>query len=584
MADITTDVMVIGTGPAGSATAALLATYGINTFIINRYRWLANTPRAHITNQRTMEVLRDLGQNVEDEAYMHAADQDLMGENVFCESLAGEEIGRMKSWGKHPLSRAEHIMSSPTRMNDLPQTFMEPLLFKTACSRGAQSRMSCEYISHVQDKDGVTVTCNDRLTNKHFTVRAKYLVGCDGGNSLVAEHLGLPFEGKMGLGGSINILFRADLSKYVAHRPSVLYWIMQPGADVGGIGMGVVRMVRPWNEWLIIWGYDISKPAPIIEATMATQVARQLVGDPKLEIDLISANTWTVNNMYATHMQKDRVFIMGDAAHRHPPSNGLGSNTSIQDAFNLAWKLAMVVKGQATLKLLESFSEERAPIAKQIVTRANQSISEFGPIFQALGMDGGMDHEKIKRNMDARTEATPEAEKQREALRKAIAFKNYEFDCHGIEMNQRYYSSAIANDGQKEPSFEKDKDLHYAPTTWPGARIPHIWVFDKAGKQHSTLDITGKGRFTILTGIGGEAWVEAAKTLSKKLGFEIKTHIIGPRRDFEDHTGDWARASEISDGGCLLVRPDQHVAWRAFNASSSAENDLGKALNKILGH
>ena len=584
MADIITDVMVIGTGPAGSATAALLATYGINTFIINQYRWLANTPRAHITNQRTMEVLRDLGRNVEDEAYMHAADQDLMGENVFCESLAGEEIGRMKSWGKHPLSRAEHIMSSPTKMNDLPQTFMEPLLYKTAASRGAQSRMSCEYLSHTQDKDGVTVTCKDRLTNKDFTVYCKYLVGCDGGNSLVAEQAGLPLEGKMGVGGSMNILFRADLSKYVAHRPSVLYWVMQPGANVGGIGMGLVRMVRPWNEWLIVWGYDINQPAPVVDATLATQVARQLVGDPKLEIDLISANTWTVNNMYATQMQKERVFIMGDAAHRHPPSNGLGSNTSIQDAFNLAWKLAMVVKGHATPKLLESFSQERAPIAKQIVTRANQSIAEFGPIFQALGMDGGMDHEKIKRNMDARTEATPEAEKQREALRKAIAFKNYEFDCHGIEMNQRYYSSAIVNDGQKEPAFEKDKDLHYAPTTWPGARIPHIWVFDKAGKQHSTLDITGKGHFTLLTGIGGEAWVEAAKVLSGKRGFEIKTRVIGPRRDYEDHTGDWARASEIADGGCLLVRPDQHVAWRSMKASASAEKDLSSALNKILGH
>ena len=584
MADITTDVMVIGTGPAGSATAALLATYGINTFIINQYRWLANTPRAHITNQRTMEVLRDLGRNVEDEAYMHAADQDLMGENVFCESLAGEEIGRMKSWGKHQLSRAEHIMSSPTKMNDLPQTFMEPLLFKTACSRGAQGRMSCEYLSHTQDKDGVTVTCKDRLTNKDFTVRAKYLVGCDGGNSLVAEHAGLPLEGKMGVGGSMNILFRADLSKYVAHRPSVLYWVMQPGANVGGIGMGLVRMVRPWNEWLIVWGYDINQPAPIVDAKLATEVARQLVGDPKLEIDLISANTWTVNNMYATHMQRDRVFIMGDAAHRHPPSNGLGSNTSIQDAFNLSWKLAMVLKGQATPKLLETFSTERAPIAKQIVTRANQSIAEFGPIFEALGMDGSIDHEKIKHRMDGRTEATPEAEKQREALRKAIAFKNYEFDCHGIEMNQRYYSSAIVNDGQKQPAFEKDKDLHYAPTTWPGARIPHIWVFDKQGKQHSTLDITGKGHFTILTGIGGEAWVKAAKALAKKLRIEIKTRVIGPRRDFEDHTGDWARASEINDGGCLLVRPDQHVAWRAFKASASAEKDLGAAFNKILGH
>jgi 2,4-dichlorophenol 6-monooxygenase len=584
MADMTTDVMVVGTGPAGSATAALLASYGVNTFIINQYRWLANTPRAHITNQRTMEVLRDLGERVEEEAYQQATEQDLMGENVFCESLAGEELGRMKSWGKHPLSRAEHQLSSPCHMNDLPQTFMEPILFKTACSRGAQSRMSCEYVSHEQDKDGVTVTVKDRLMDTTFTVRAKYLVGADGGNSLIAEHAGLPLEGKMGVGGSMNILFRADLSKYVAHRPSVLYWVMQPGADVGGIGMGLVRMIRPWNEWLIVWGYDINQPAPVVDAEMATSVARQLVGDPKLEIELISANTWTVNNMYATKMQKDRVFIMGDAAHRHPPSNGLGSNTSIQDAFNLAWKLSAVVKGQATPKLLESYSQERAPIAKQIVTRANQSIGEFGPIFEALGMDGGVDHDKIKRSMNGRADATPQAEKQRAALRKAIAFKNYEFDCHGVEMNQRYVSSAIHADGQKEPAFTKDKELHYAPTTWPGARLPHVWVFDGQGKQHSTLDLTGKGHFTLLTGIGGEAWAKAAEGLGKQLGLPLKVRVIGPRRDYEDHTGDWARASEIEDSGCLLVRPDHHVAWRAFTASPTAEKDLSSALHRILGH
>jgi 2,4-dichlorophenol 6-monooxygenase len=584
MADITTDVMVIGTGPAGGAMSALLATQGIETFVINRYRWLANTPRAHITNQRTMEVLRDLGKNVEAEVYMQAADQDLMGENVFCVSLAGEELGRMKSWGKHPNSRAEHLLSSPCRMNDLPQTFMEPILFKTACSRGAQARMSCEYVSHVQDKDGVTVTCNDRLTNKHFTVRAKYLVGADGGNSLVAEHAGLPFEGKMGVGGSMNILFRADLSKYVAHRPSVLYWVMQPGADVGGIGMGLVRMVRPWNEWLIVWGYDISKPAPEVDAALATQVARQLVGDPELEIDLISANTWTVNNMYTKHMQKDRVFIMGDAAHRHPPSNGLGSNTSIQDAFNLAWKLALVVNGKATPTLLESYSQERAPIAKQIVTRANQSIAEFGPIFQALGMDGGVEHAKIQRNMDARCDTGEKAEAQREALRKAIAYKKYEFDCHGVEMNQRYASSAVIADGSKAPGHDIDMELHYVPTTHPGARIPHVWVFDSAGQQHSTLDITGQGAFTLITSIGGEAWVDAAKKLAKTKGITIHTRVIGPRRDFEDHTGEWARAREITDSGCVLVRPDQHVAFRAMKASVTAEKDLTSALNSILGH
>jgi len=399
MPDITTDVLIIGTGPAGSASAALLSTYGVDNMVINRYRWLANTPRAHITNQRTMEVLRDLGREVEDEVYLFAAEQDLMGENIFCTSLAGEEIGRMKSWGKHPLSRAEHQLSSPTFMNDLPQTFMEPLLFKAACSRGTQARMSTEYRSHVQDADGVTTTCVDRLTGKEFSVRSKYLIGADGGNSKVVEHAYLPFAGEMGVAGSINILFKADLSKYVAHRPSVLYWVVQPGADVGGIGMGLVRMVRPWNEWLIVWGYDINQPAPDVDTAFATKVARELIGDPDIDVEIEQVSTWTVNNLYATQMSNGRVFGMGDATHRHPPSNGLGSNTSIQDAFNLAWKLAHVIKGKAGPKLLASYSRERAPVAKQIVARANKSIDEFGPIFEALGLLDSIDPVKMQQNM-----------------------------------------------------------------------------------------------------------------------------------------------------------------------------------------
>lgn len=584
MSQINTDVLIIGTGPAGSASAALLSSYGIDNMVINRYRWLANSPRAHITNQRTMEVLRDLGNEVEAEAYMHATDQELMGTNVFCESLSGEELGRLQTWGNHPNSKAEHLLSSPTFMNDLPQTFMEPLLFKTACSRGTQARMSCEYQNHIEDEEGVLTTILDRLTNEEFTVRSKYLIGADGGNSKVVENTGLPIEGEMAIAGSINFLFKADLTKYVAHRPSVLYWVMQPGSNVGGIGMGVVRMVRPWNEWLAIWGYDINGPRPELSDNEAKEIIRDLVGDRKLDIDLQGVSYWTNNDAYATQLSKGRVFIMGDAAHRHPPSNGLGSNTSIQDAFNLCWKMALVLKGQAGETLLESYNVERAPIAKQIVTRANKSIGEFGPIFEALGLIGHTDPEIMKANMIKRCNNDEQAAEQRRKLREAIAFKKYEFDAHGVEMNQRYDSTAIFKDGQPDPGFVEDEELHYQPTTWPGARIPHIWLFENStGKKVSTLDLTGKGKFSIITGIGGEDWLAAAKEIEKDTGIFIRTVMIGPRHEIADHTGDWARASDISDNGCLLVRPDQHIAWRAHKLTENPTLDMYNAIKLILG-
>ena len=582
MADITTDVLIVGTGPAGSATAALLSTYGVANMAINRYRWLADSPRAHITNQRTMEVLRDLGREVEDEAYLFATDKDLMGNNVFCESLAGEELGRMQSWGNSPASQAAHLIASPTRMNDLPQTFMEPLLFKTACSRGTQARMSSEYVSHLQDADGVTTTVRDRLTGKDFTVRSKYLVGADGGNSLVAEHAQIPLEGQMGVAGSINLLCKMDLTKYVAHRPSVLYWVLQPGSNVGGIGMGVVRMVRPWNEWLIIWGYDINQPRPELSDDQAKAIIRSLVGDPDIPIEMTGISYWTVNNVHATRMQNGRVFVMGDAAHRHPPSNGLGSNTSIQDAYNIAWKLAHVLKGAASPKLLDSYSDERAPIAKQIVTRANQSIGEFGPIFEALGLLGSVDPVKMQENMDKRCDSGEAAEQQRAALRAAIAFKKYEFDSHGVEMNQRYASQAVVTDGQQPPAPNDDMELHYQPTTWPGARLPHCWLFDARGVKHSTLDLCGKGVFTLFTGNGGEAWEQAAAGVGADLGVTIKVHVIGPRKPVQDHLGDWSRVRETQDSGAILVRPDQHVAWRHDCLPADPTAELRRVLTSIL--
>ncbi|MGW1344576.1 FAD-dependent oxidoreductase [Kribbella sp. NPDC002412] len=574
---ITTDVLIVGSGPAGGAASLFLSTYGVDNVVLTRYGWTANTPRAHITNQRTIELMRDMG--IEDQVMDHGTEHALMGQTAFCTSLAGEEIGRIRTWGTHPRRLADYTEASPTLPCDLPQTLFEPILLSTAASRGARLRFNTEYLSLEQDDDGVTATVRDRLSDTTYQIRAKYLIGADGGRSKVAQDIGLPMAGSMDIEGSMNIVFEADLSRYVAHRPSVLYWVLQPGAQIGGIGAGLIRMVRPWNEWLIVWGYDINQPAPVVDEAMATEIVHNLVGDDTIDVKLKSTSVWSVNHMYAEQATVGRVFCMGDAIHRHPPSNGLGSNTSIQDAYNLAWKLSLVLKGHASPDLLKTYDEERVPIARQIVERANKSRTQFGQIFRALGMTPDA---PPGRTIESRKDDTPDGAAQREELRTAIELKDYEFNAHGVELGQRYRSAAVIGDGTAEPSYDRDPELYYHPTTWPGARIPHCWL-TRGSETVSTLDVVGKGRFTLLTGIGGDAWVKAAQSVSEHLGVPIEPFVVGPGHELDDLYGDWARAREIPDEGCLLVRPDAHIAYRAFDLPEDATDVLEQAMNTLLG-
>lgn len=574
-----TDVLIVGSGPAGSSAALMLSTYGIDNLVITKHRWLADTPRAHYKNQRTMEVFRDL--NVADEILAKASPKEVMGNVVFCTSLVGEELGRLPYGANRPQRQSDYSLASPAEHYDLPQTLLEPILLSNAAERGSHVRFDTEFLRLDQDERGVTAHVLDRLKREPYEIRAKYLIGADGGNSLVAEQIGLPMEGHMGLAGSISIILQADLSHLVAHRPGYLWWIMQPGANVGGIGMGLLRMVRPWNEWQIVWGYDMSAGEPDVSEIDAVGIARQLIGDASVDITIRSVSTWTVNQKYATKYSQGRVFCMGDAVHRHPPSNGLGSNTSIQDAYNLAWKMAMVLKGQASDRLLNTYDQERAPIGKQIVERANKSIEQFGSIFSALGLGANLDAEQMRANMSVLKEASAAGAEKRKMLREAVELKSYEFATQGVELNQRYESDAVCPDGTAQPAWQRDPELYYQASSRPGARLPHAWL-DRQGTQVSSLDVVGKGKFTLLTGLNGQIWLEAAKHLSRELNIEIAAHVIGPGHALQDLYGDWADVTEIPEDGCLLVRPDAFIAWRKAD-SAAAMDSLRPALREILG-
>ena len=577
---VETEVLIVGSGPAGSSMSLFLATYGVDHLVISKYFWTANTPRAHITNQRTVEIMRDLG--IEERIKLYGTPHHLMGDTSFCTSLAGEEIGRVRTWGTHPLRESEYLSASPSSNYDLPQNLFEPILVDASSSRGGRFRFGVEYLSHRQYDEYVEVTVSDRLTGDKYAIRCKYLIGADGGRSKVAVDMGASMEGKMDIAGSMNIVFRADLSKYVAHRPSVLYWVLQPGADIGGIGLGLVRMVRPWNEWLIVWGYDIDAPPPEVNEEFAKGVVRNLVGDETIDPIIDSVSLWGNNRMYATTYRKGRVFIMGDAAHRHPPSNGLGSNTSIQDAYNLAWKLALVINKKAGDGLLTSYQEERAPIGKQIVLRANKSIEEFGAILSALGVTDTINVDVMKSNMAQLHDESSIGLSRRQRLLEAFDLKDYEFNAHGVELGQRYSSSAVMGDGSEEPKYSRDPELYYHPTTYPGARLPHVWVVDEAQQKVSTHDICGKGRFTLLTGTNGSRWKMAAEKVSDELGVKIDAYIIGPGQRYRDVYNDFAKVREVEEDGALLVRPDMHIGWRSMSMVEDPEVALASTMRQIL--
>lgn len=577
---IETDVVIVGSGPAGASAALFLSTLGIANVMVTKYRWTANTPRAHITNQRTMEIMRDLG--LEAQVLAEATEHRLCGDTVFCTSIAGEEIGRIRTWGTHPAREADYQLASPALVCDIPQTYLEPILVKNATVRGTQSRFSTEYLSHAQDDAGVTTLVRDRLTGATYAIRSKYLIGADGARSKVAADIGLPFEGKMDIAGSMNITFKADIARYVAHRPSVLYWVIQPGANVGGIGAGLVRMVRPWNEWLIVWGYDIAKEPPKVDTAAAIKIVRDLLGMPDIEVEITGTSLWGNNEMFATHLQRGRVFCAGDAIHRHPPSNGLGSNTSIQDAYNLAWKIAAVLRGQAAPSLLETYSTERAPVARRIVTRANKSSREFVQFFDTLGLTSAKTEADMAAAIEERKANTPAGAAKRAALVAAMELKNYEFNAHGVDLGQFYASAAIVGDGSTLPPPARDPDLYYEMSTVPGSHLPHCWV-GNTFERRALMDLAPYTRWTLLTGIAGEAWAAAAAEVGRALGVPLETEVIGPGREVTDLYYDWARLREIEESGALLVRPDKHIGWRARVLPADPAGELRAALSRILG-
>ncbi|QKX58385.1 uncharacterized protein TRUGW13939_05507 [Talaromyces rugulosus] len=589
---VDTEFLIVGAGPAGASLACFLGSYGLKGLMISAAPGTANTPRAHITNMAAMECLRDIGLDEELEAL--SSKGNCMVHTRWCHSMAGEEYARIHSWGNSPSRKGDYENASPCSPVDLPQTLLEPALVRRAILKGFKTRFNTSFLSFEREAESgsIIATVRDDISNSEYQVRTKYLFGADGARSKIVKQLDLPLSVKPGQGVAINVLVRADLSHLVEHRRGNLHWVMQPDKEHPEFGwMGIVRMVKPWHEWMFILfpnrdcDHNIQ---PSREAYLSR--VRDFIGDDT-PAEILDVSKWFINEIVAEQYSQGNVFCLGDAVHRHPPMNGLGSNTCIQDAFNLAWKVAYVHHGLASPSLLDSYSIERQPVGRSIITRANQAFRDHFNVWNALGTlpEKVEDRQKV---LNTLSDATPEGRKQRRAFQDAITQTSHEFHGLGVEMGQVYTGPGIYNEQEQQPyvrsgAAAKDDVLYYSPSTYPGCRVPHVWL-NKAipTAPTSTIDLTGHGEFTIFTGVGGNGWKQAAEAVATQLGVSINVHSIGFRQDWEDVYFEWENVRGVDESGAILVRPDRFVAWRSQSQpdNETCKLNLLEVMKSILGH
>lgn len=585
---IETPFLIVGAGPAGASLACFLAAYGLKGICISNAPGTAREPRAHITNPAALECLRDIG--LEEECNRNSTPGNCMQHTRWCHDMAGEEWARIHSWGNQPHRRGEYEAASPCRHVDLPQTLLEPILTKYAINHGWKIRFDSAFVEFERESptSPILSTIEDTITGQRWKVRSKYLFGCDGARSNVMRQLDIPLKKEPGQGLAINLLIEADLTKHLKYRTGNLHWAFQPEIEHPPWGWAcLMRMVTAWHEWMLILipepGFEDFKVRPSKEEYL--QRAREVIGDDSIDIKLLDVAKWYINEIVAERYSDGNIFCMGDSVHRHPPFNGLGSNTCVQDAFNLAWKIAYVENGLADPSLLQTFSDERQPIGEGVIRRANQGLRDHGPVFEALGVLPKDREERLRQHGEL-SATTEKGKQRRKDLLEAVKYTEHEFGGIGQEMNQWYASSAIVTSDEEEPRKQapSDKVLEYQITTYPGARCPHAWLNTRIpGPPISTIDLGGHMRFTLLTGPGGEKWHEAASAAEKALGVSVEVFSIGWRQDYEDMYGDWARRREVEDDGCVLLRPDRVVCWRSMKMMGDAGKTLEAALKKVLG-
>jgi len=539
-----TQVAIIGGGPCGLLSSLLLARSGIRNVVFEKHPDISFHPKAMGTTRRTAEIYRQLG--VLDRMREKDLPSEIETVQIWLRSFAGEELGRS------PLVEVDKALTPCGRIH-CPQPHTEAVL-KEAVEREELSeiRFHTRVESFEDSGDGVTVSYKDQSSEDIRNLRAEWVIAADGAASPVREKLGIETRGPGDRGHFLNVYFRANYGEHLRGRDSVLYSLL------GDEAFEFFVAVNGRDEWLMHHFLQEGESAEDYSPEAFQEIIRAVSGLPDEPVEVISVSPWVMSPKVATRWRAGRIFLTGDAAARLSPAGGLGMNTGLQSAFNLAWKLALVLKGQAAESLLDTYERERLGVVKFIFENAEGNADE---VFEIVGaaMTGHWDvaREKIRNSRRGGSGA-------------------------GVDLGLAYgEGGALVPDDTDAPS-PADPVNDYVPTARPGHRAPHLAIQGENGES-STLDLFGKN-FVLLCGPDGGFRREAVAAATDGRAKPPRPDVAVAGETFRTDIDAFLDLYGISSEGAVLVRPDGYVAARWPDGKEDQPDDaVEEALADILG-
>jgi 2,4-dichlorophenol 6-monooxygenase len=583
-------VLICGGGGCGLAAAVMLSDLGVDHLLVERHPTTAVMPKAHILNVRTMEIFAQHG--LADEVYRTGAPQERNAKMRWYTSLGGDQpwdgkpLHDVDAWGGNSL-RDHYRRYSRYRHGNVPQILLEPLLRRQAEARDRGEILFEHELTDLREEtDAVVASVTDRRSGEQVEVRSEYVIAADGGKS-VGSWLGIGMEGPEPFVETVSVYFRADLSPYLDNDDSLIRSFIRPSLEgswirTGAVAHGPNRWDRHCEEWTVSVTLTAAQNEHELSEEEAVTAVRERLGLPDLELEVIRTSRWQIEALIAEHYREGRVFLAGDAAHRHSPMGGLGLNTGIQDVHNLTWKLAQVIAGHAEAELLDSYEVERRPVGRRNVQFATFAFFNHLAVSAGFGVIPDAPAEHNQDALERLFADTADGATRRARLGGFFETLRMEYQCADLDLGYEYADSeAVSPDGSPAPPRDPT-GFEYVPVARPGHRLPHAWLERESGLL-STHDLLAPGTFLLLSGDDGRAWIEAATEFASDAGVALGVRAIGPDSGLRDRFDEWRKVSGLRPDGAVLVRPDGFVCFRSAGPVADPAADLQGAFLRALG-